>query len=328
MRSVSQIYSEAVNIRNNYLQLTELNSGRSNGKLSMLNLLTYVVAVCIHTYEAVLDLFQLRIAEVLNGRINGTPQWYAIMAKKFQYNNITNTGDEMRFNEDSLKIEYVQPDASHRIIEKTAWQTENNYLILKVCKANDNSNEVDNGIPYMPLNDSEMTAFRMFIEQIKFVGADIYSESCPGDIITIVADKNNPIFYNDSYITAVQAIDSIKQGMIEFANSMEFNGYLYYQAILDVIRKTEHITDIGNNIKVYVSQYNTTDKSYNKPVRLLGRIKLKSGYIRLLDINSINVINSDNLTLIPASQMDDYNSSISSEGCDCDCGCDCEHSNQ
>ena len=39
MRSVSQIYSEAVSTRNNYLQLTELNTGRSNSKLSMLNLL-------------------------------------------------------------------------------------------------------------------------------------------------------------------------------------------------------------------------------------------------------------------------------------------------
>ena len=86
MRSVSQIYSEAVNIRNNYLQLTELNTGRSNSKLSIINLLTYVVAVCIHTYEAVLDIFQVRIAEVLNGRVNGTPDWYAIMSKKFQYN--------------------------------------------------------------------------------------------------------------------------------------------------------------------------------------------------------------------------------------------------
>ena len=73
MRSVSQIYSEAVATRNNYLQLTELNTGRSNSKLSMINLLTYVVAVCIHTYEAILDLFQVKIVEVLNGRINGTP---------------------------------------------------------------------------------------------------------------------------------------------------------------------------------------------------------------------------------------------------------------
>lgn len=324
MRSVSQIYSEAVSTRNNYLQLTELNTGRSNSKLSMLNLLTYVVAVCIHTYEAVLDLFQVKIAEVLNGRINGTPDWYAMMAKKFQYNSVTETGDELHFNEDTMKIEYIQPDTSHRIIEKAAWQTDenNSSLILKVCKANSNTNEVNNGIPYMQLSEYELTAFRMFIQQIKFVGADIYCESCPGDIVTIVADKNNPIFFRDSYVTAGQALSEIQQSLIDFANEAEFNGYLYYQSILDAIRKTEHVSDIGN-IKIYVSQYNTTDKVYDEPVRLTGRIRLKSGYIRFLDKNSINVINSSNLTLIPASQMDEYNESISSNKCDCDCGCDC-----
>lgn len=137
MRSVSQIYSEAVTTRNNYLQLTELNTGRSNSKLSMINLLTYVVAVCIHTYEAILDLFQVRVAEVLNGRINGTPDWYAIMAKKFQYNHVTETGDELVFNEETMKIEYSKVDASHRIVEKAAWQTDadGRALTLKVCKA-------------------------------------------------------------------------------------------------------------------------------------------------------------------------------------------------
>lgn len=310
MRSVSQIYSEAVSTRNNYLQLTELNTGRSNSKLSMINLLTYVVAVCIHTYEAILDLFQIRIAEVLNGRINGTPDWYAMIARKFQYNNVTDTGDEMKFNEDTMKIEYVQIDPSHRIIEKAAWQTDDKSLILKVCKANDNSNEVNNGIPYTQLNDHELTAFRMFIQQIKFVGADIYCESSPGDIITIVADKYNPIFYNDSYVTAAQVLSTLQQAMIDFANEMEFNGMFYYQSVLDVIRKAEHITDIGSNIRIYISSYNTTDGKYDEPVELKNRTRLKSGYIRLLDLNSVMTINSDNLTLIAASKMDQYFASL------------------
>lgn len=306
MRSVSQIYSEAVSTRNNYLQLTELNTGRSRSKLSMINLLTYVVAVCIHTYEAVLDLFQVRIAEVLNGRINGTPDWYAIMAKKFQYNNVTETGDEMKFNEDTMKVEYAQPDASHRIIEKAAWQTGNDALTLKVCKANDNSNEVNNGIPYMQLNDYELTAFRMYIQQIKFIGADIYCESSPGDIVTIVADKSNPIFYNDSYVTASQAMTELQQALIDFANEMEFNGMFYYQSVLDVIRKTEHITDISNSIKVYVTSYNSYDRKYNAPVELKNRMRLKSGYIRFLDENSVMTVNATNITLVPASRMDEY----------------------
>ena len=310
MRSISQIYSEAVHTRNNYLQLTELNTGRSNSKLSIINLLTYVVAVCIHTYEAVLDAFQIRTAEVLLGRINGTPDWYALMAKKFQFNNVTSQGDELRFNEDTLKIEYVQTDASHRIIEKAAWQLNDDSLILKVCKINDNSNEVKNGTPYMALNVNEMTAFKQFIQNIKFVGAKITAESLPGDIVTIIADSNNPIFYDDRYVTAAQALQKIQDSLIDFANKLDFNEYFYYQTILDVIRKTDYITDIGNYIKIYISSYNQALNQYDEPVELKNRVRLRSGYIRFLDQNSILTINSLNLTLLPMTQMDEYLSMI------------------
>ena len=306
MRSVSQIYAEAVNTRNNYLQLTELNSGRSNSKLSIINLLTYVVAVCIHTYEAIIDLYQTRLTEVLNGRINGTPDWYVMAAKKFQYNPVTQSGDKLIFNEDTMKVEYETTDASRRIVEQAAWQinSDGNALTLKVCKTNNNGNEVNNGIPYIQLSDTELTAFRTYIQQIKFIGANVYCKSLPGDILIIDA-KESPIYYDDGYVTATQALTKIKESMIEFANTMEFNGILYYQAVLDVIRKTEYITNIGSDIKIYVMSYNASDRKYDEKVLLQNRMRLRSGYIRLLDEDSAPTVNSDNITLLPYSQMSD-----------------------
>lgn len=324
MRSVSQIYSEAVTIRNKYLQLTELNSGRSNSKLSILNLLTYVVAVCIHTYEAVLDIFQLRMAELLAGRINGTPDWYALTAKKFQYNPVTQTGDELKFNEDTMKLEYVTVDSSHRIVEKAAWQMDddNQRLILKVAKANDNSNEINNGTPYKPLTDNELTQFKIFIQQIKFIGADIKCESLPADIIYIYTDEDSQIYYNDSYVTAEQALSEIQQSLIDFANGLNFNDWLYYQAVIDAIRKAEHIVDIGEGIKVFVSSYNSKTNQYDEPRQLKGRARLRSGYLSYLDPQSILTINSDNLKLSPVSKMDEDNG-LAGSGCDCGCDCEC-----
>lgn len=308
MRSVSQIYSEAVSVRNNYLQLTELNSGRSNSKLSMINLLTYVAAVCIHTYEAILDVFQLKITEVLNGRINGTPDWYVLTAKKFQYNQSSEIGDALIFNEETMKIEYETVNVGNRIIDKAAWQygEDGQSILLKVCKTNTNSNEINNGIPYTQLTDHEMKAFKMFIQQIKFVGAKIESVSYPGDIISVIADSENPIFYNENYVTASQVMSSIQQSMIDFANEFEYNGMLYYQTLLNIIRKTEHIVDVSNGIKVYISSFNKETGKYDEPVELKNRVRLKSGYIRLLDTNSAMTINASNITLLPSSEMDKY----------------------
>lgn len=308
MRSVSQIYSEAVSVRNNYLQLTELNSGRSNSKLSMINLLTYVAAVCIHTYEAVLDVFQVKMTEVLKGRINGTPDWYALTAKKFQYNQSSELGDPLIFNEQTMKIEYETVNTANRIINKAAWQSgeDGQSILLKVCKTNTNSNEINNGTPYTQLTDQEMKAFKMFIQQIKFVGASIESVSYPGDILTIVADSDNPVFYSESYVTASQALSSIQQSLIDFANEFEYNSILYYQSLLNAIRGTEHIVDISSGIKVYVSSYNKETGKYDEPVELKNRVRLKSGYIRLLDTNAAMTINASNITLLPSSEMAKY----------------------
>lgn len=307
MRSVSQIYSEAVEARNNYLQLTELNSGRSNSKLSMINLLTYIMAVCIYTYEAVLDAFEVRVAKILTGRINGTPDWYAKMALKFQYNDITGAGDELTFNEDTLKVEYVTTDSSHRIVERSAWQTndDGNSITLKVCKANSNDTEVSSGIPYTQLSKTELTAFKTFIQQIKFVGANIACESLPGDILTIVAGESSPIYYNDSYVTASQALTAIQEAMVDYVENLEYNEMLYYQSVIDIICKADNISGVSSGIKIYLTQYDPDKGAYGDRVELTGRLRLKSGYIRLLDENSGMTINDTNLTLVAASKMTD-----------------------
>lgn len=311
MRSVSQIYSEAITTRNNYLQLTELNTGRTNSKMSIMNLMTYVVAVCIFTYEAILEAFEVRITSILAQRINGTPQWYAVMAKMFQYNSALDTGDEIVFDENTLKVNYKQIDKTHRIVVKSAWQSngDGQSITLKVAKNNSNSNEVNNGTPYTQLTSAELSAFRDFIQHIKFVGSEVLSESCPGDIITIIADAGNPVYYNDTYITASQALDAIKNNIIQFAKDFEFNGVIYYQSLIDVIRKTDNIVGIGNNIKVFVKQWNIYTNSYDTPVELNSRMRLKSGYIKLIDNNAVT-INATNITLVPSSTIELYDMNL------------------
>ena len=302
MRSVSQIYAEAIKTRNDYLQLTELDSGRSESKLSIMNLLTYVMAVCVFSYEAVLEAFEVRIALLLSQRINGTPQWYAVMAKMFQYNSALESGDELYFNADTLKISYRETREDHRIIEKSAWQDngDGRSITLKVAKANTNENEINNGTPYMQLSSQEMSAFREFIQNIKFIGADIWTESMPGDIIIIKADADNPIYYNDNYTTSSQALQSIRDNMVKFAKDFEFNGILYYQSVIDVIRKTENIVDMGNSIRVYVKSWDMYASRYQDAVELNNRMRLRSGYIKLLD-EGVTTINAKNITLIASS---------------------------
>lgn len=299
MRSVSQIYSEAITTRNNYLQLTELNTGRTHSKMSIMNLMTYVVAVCIFTYEAILEAFEVRIASVLSQRINGTPQWYAVMAKMFQYNSATETGDILYFDTDTLKLNYETIDETHRIIKSAGWQygLDGNSILLRVAKDNTNANEKNSGTQYMPLTNNEICAFKDFINAIKFVGAEIWCESFPGDIVRIISDRNRPIKYNSRLATQSKVLKSIQEVMTQYAINYEFNKELYYQDIIDSLQKISYITSIDSYVDVQVKSWDGTKNCYGEWKSVTGKTMLSSGYVKYVDTDGKSTLSQDNIQL-------------------------------
>ncbi len=293
-KSLSQIYSEAIQTRNNYLQITELNSGLTNSKMSILNLITYVMSVLIHSYHVILDIFEIEIANIISTRINGTAQWYVIMATKFQYNNNTKNCDQLVFDEDTLKIKFNKVDTSHQIIAKAAYVDNDTKdgIILKVCKNNINSDEKNNGVNYMQLNSDELTAFKYYLSQIKFIGANIQVLSIPGDIITV---KNCVVVYNDRYITEEQAFNNIKNALIKYTTTLDYNAFIYSQKIIDTIMSLDYIENI-NNIDIYINKYNLSLRKYDSAVKLTNIQHAYSGYIKFIDEKGESTIKNEYIT--------------------------------
>lgn len=289
-KTLSQIYSEAIQTRNNYLQITELDSGVTSSKMSLLNLITYVMSVLIHSYYTLLDIFEIDIANLIKSRINGSSQWYVLMATKFQYNSDTKNCDQLVFDEDTLKIRFATVDTTHQIIAKAAYvdNDSNDGIILKVCKNNTNSNEKDNGVNYMQLDSDELTAFKYYISQIKFVGANVQALSIPGDIITV---KNCSIVYDDKYITEEQAFNNIKSALINYTTTLDYNALIYSQKINDVIMSLDYIENI-NSIDIYISKYSLSTKKYEAEAKLTNMQRAYSGYVKFIGSDGESTIKS------------------------------------
>lgn len=287
-RSISQIYAEAVATRNDYLQISPLNSGRSESKLSVINILTYVMAALIYSYEVLLDVFQIQIAQIISERASGTPSYYAKMAKYFQYNPSTSAMDEMEYDDTTFQPKFKTLDESHQIIAKSAYeQYENSGIILKVCKDNDNSSDTDGGGIYTCLSSNEFTAFKNYIDEIKFVGAKIYCRSVLGDILSI----NATIIYDDLYIDEKQALTNVKTALINYIKELDFNGYVYYQSVIDAIQGAEHIVSVsGANgesyAKVTISEYDEVTQTYKDAENVIERRTPASGYLTFVDESS------------------------------------------
>ncbi len=285
-RSISQIYAAAVAKRNDYLQISPLNSGRSESKLSVINVLTYVMAALIYSYEVLLDVFQVQIAQLIASRVNGTPRYYVKMAKYFQYDPTTQAMDEIEYDEETFSIKFKTLNESHRIIAKAAYEVASEKSItLKVCKENDSSAD-DDGI-YAALSSNEMTAFKNYINEIKFVGASITCYSTLGDILAVTAT----ITYDDLYIDEEQALENVKTALKNYVKELDFNGYIYYQSVIDVIQKAEHIVTVsganGNSYaKVTLSAYDDVTKRYKDGKEILEGATPTSGYLTFVDETS------------------------------------------
>ncbi|MEG1464808.1 MAG: hypothetical protein RSC11_07920, partial [Mucinivorans sp.] len=77
-------------------------------------LLTWVVAVAIHTFEVVLDMFRAQIDAVADKITPGTVRWYVEQCKRFQ------NGHELKFDPQTAQLYYEHDDPSARIVSVVA----------------------------------------------------------------------------------------------------------------------------------------------------------------------------------------------------------------
>lgn len=312
-RSLSTIYNEAVTARDSYMQLTELEPAYlTSSKVSILNLITYIVSVVIFSYETILDLFEVDMNVLLNQRMVGTASYYVYRAKLFQFDTVTQTGDTLQLNEQTYQMEYTETNTDHQIIEKAAYQYEDDDTLydmtIKVCKANTNNNE--EAALYVPLTSKELTSFKSYIENIKYVGTSIKCISRPGDILTVKA----LIYYNsDSYLGSNIA-DEIKSALISYAQGLEYNDNVYYKRIIDAIEGVEGVSYTDSSSSVYIMGYSDEDETYEEAKQITTIARPASGYLTFLDAEgdstlTIEVFNSKeeadasnaNIKLIPDS---------------------------
>lgn len=202
-RTLTEIYNEAVNTRNKYLELTELTN---DSKMSIINSFTWVVATAIYSFETLMDVFTTDIAKIFSARINGTPAYYANAMLKWQY------GDDLILNEDGTQFSYPSVDEAKRLITKVSYQIayssdyRDDILILKVAKGAKDS--------LSRLSDDELISARSYLSKIKFAGVKCNVVSRNGDILVPRVDV-----YYDGAISKEELYKNIDSALINFMSN-------------------------------------------------------------------------------------------------------------
>lgn len=268
-RTLTEIYNEAVETRNKYLELTELTN---DSKMSIINAFTWVTAAAIYSFETLLDVFTTDIAKTFTQRINGTSAYYANAMLKWQY------GDDLIINDEGTAFHYATEDRTKRLITHVSYQEyyneefKDNILILKVASGE--------GRSLSQLSDEELIAARAYLNQIKFAGVKCNVVSRRGDVLV----PRLTVYY-DGAITKEELYDNIDTALIDFIVNMKFDSLVYSQKIIDAIQKVEHVTDVHIDHEasveqgIFIAQYN--DNNELGPLTKIERkCYLASGYAK------------------------------------------------
>lgn len=268
-RTLTEIYNEAVETRNKYLELTELTN---DSKMSIINAFTWVTAAAIYSFETLLDVFTTDIAKTFTQRINGTSAYYANAMLKWQY------GDDLIINDEGTAFHYTTEDTTKRLITHVSYQEyyneefKDNILILKVASGE--------GRSLSQLSDEELIAARAYLNQIKFAGVKCNVVSRRGDVLV----PRLTVYY-DGAITKEELYDNIDTALIDFIVNMKFDSLVYSQKIIDAIQKVEHVTDVHIDHEasveqgIFIAQYN--DNNELGPLTKIERkCYLASGYAK------------------------------------------------
>ena len=227
-RTIKEIYNEAVRERNKRMELTEFSS---DSKLSIMNGIIWIVATVVYSFETILDVFAIDISNVINSRVNGTPNYYANALLQYQ------KGDTLSVREDGLAFGYTTVDETKRIITQVSYSESSsdvnleNKLILKVATGQKGN--------LSAILQEDLVMINAYINKIKFAGTRIEVTSCNGDVLIPKVSV-----YYDGAVLESEIYDKIEEKLNEYIMNIEFDAGIYVTKVVEAIKKVEHVTDV------------------------------------------------------------------------------------
>lgn len=242
----------------------------SVSKFAEWRLWTYMVAVAIHTFEVILDLFRKEMETLTNKITPGTVRWYAEMCYRFQ------NGHKLLFDEKTAMLYYAEDDPEARIVKIVAITEKETYsgrgteggqipekknsLLIKAAKL-DRNGKIE------PLTLEEKYNFTAYIDAVKFAGVST-------DVVSTTEDKvkyDLQVWF-DPAVPHSLVEENVRKALADFKSSLGFDSMIYTQKLVDAVLSAVGV--ITCELRSLACR-GTSDADY-RPVSVFA--ELESGY--------------------------------------------------
>ena len=225
----------------------------------------YIIAFCQNILEQLFDQHTIDVNALIATDKTHTAQWYATMAKAFQF-GYTVIQDQDYYDNTLLTDAQV---AASQIIAYAAVTEENEGLNLKVAK--------DTG-DLVPLTNTEVTAFTAYMKQIKDAGVFLSIISTSADSLKLNAGiVYNPQVLDSNGVSISDGSTPVVDAINAYLKNLPFNGVFAPQDLTDAVQKVDGVIYFTPS---YIGVSSDGGATYN-PIAV--KYIPASGYVRFVN---------------------------------------------
>lgn len=228
-RSIDTIFNELLVAK---AAKAELSGLTSTSAVSVWRLLLYVVAVGIWTMEKLFDLHLAEVRGIIASQKRGTVQWYAEMAKLFQFGDAL-VSDQDYYNNTGLSDATI---AAKKVVAFAAATESGSSVRIKVARLNAGD--------LAPLTAPQLAAFQTYMARIKYAGVFLSFVNSAADALRLELK----VYYDPLVIDADgRRIDGRNDTPVQseiddyLINKIAFDSYFIPTALVDALQAVDGV---------------------------------------------------------------------------------------
>ena len=200
-------------------------------KVSVENMLMYVVAFVAHTLEVMMDAFRKDVDTQIAQNVVPTVRWYHTQAVAFQY------GDQLVYNEEYGHFEYPEVNEDKKLVKYCAVKDRGGSIQVLV------SGET-NGAPSV-LSNNVLSAFKSYMNQVKVAGVILDGKSLAADVVRIQADVQvDPQIITTDGVRISDGTKAVEDAINGYLANIIYGGTFNKTKLVDAIQNVEGVVDV------------------------------------------------------------------------------------
>ncbi|MBS1944777.1 MAG: hypothetical protein JST98_06135 [Bacteroidetes bacterium] len=195
----------------------------SPSQVARWRLMLWVVATAIWVHERLWEVFRAEVDAIMAAAHPGTPKWYVAQAKAFQLGYALTDVDGV--------YRYTVDDPSAKVVKRAAIVESNGLVILKVATVV--------GGAVVPLASTDMDAFKVYMDQIKFAGTVINFITDDSDLLRVGYD----VYYDplvlapNGSLLSDAGVFPVREAIEGHIAALPFNGTLVLTHLTDAVQR-------------------------------------------------------------------------------------------